>query len=112
MTPARGELWLADLGTAVGHEPEGRRPSLVVSNDGLNAGPAGLVMVVPLTTRERRLPNHVAIEPGATGLHRVSYAKCEDLRSVSQERLVHRIGAAPEGVMAQVSEILRHLLTL
>ena len=112
MKPRRGELWFADLGTPHGHESGGRRPVLVVSDDGLNEGAREVSLVVPLTTTFRGWNTHVPVQPGDSGLHRVSYAKCEDLRSVSQERLVHRIGGAPQGVMTQVSQILRHLLTL
>jgi mRNA-degrading endonuclease toxin of MazEF toxin-antitoxin module len=49
--PIRGEIWLADLGTGRGHEQSGQRPVLVVSDDAFNAGLAGLVMTVPLTSK-------------------------------------------------------------
>jgi mRNA interferase MazF len=46
--PCRGEVWLADLGTGRGREQSGQRPALVLSIDRFNAGPAELLMVVPL----------------------------------------------------------------
>ncbi len=49
--PIRGEIWLADLGIGRGHEQTGQRPVLVVSDDAFNAGPAGLVMTIPLTSK-------------------------------------------------------------
>lgn len=45
--------------------------------DALNEGPAGLVIVVPITTARRGLPSHIEVEPGDSGLDDVSYAKCE-----------------------------------
>ena len=59
--PSRGEIWLAELGTGRGHEQAGRRPVLVVSDDGLNQGPAGLVMVIPLTSKVQKSRNIPAL---------------------------------------------------
>ena len=84
----------------------------MVSADPLNAGPAGIVIVVPLTTTQRGLPSHVEIEPGDSGLDHVSYAKCEDIKSVSDRRLVTRLGVAPPDVMHGVGRILGYLLDI
>jgi mRNA-degrading endonuclease toxin of MazEF toxin-antitoxin module len=43
--PARGEVWLADLDPAYGHEQAGRRPVLVISVDSFNAGASGLAVI-------------------------------------------------------------------
>lgn len=48
----------------------------------------------------------------ATGLHETSYAKAEDVKSVSIDRLVHRIGVAPAPVVARLGAVLRTLLEL
>ena len=52
-----GEVWLADLGATRGHEQAGRRPVLVFSIDDFNSGPANLVVVLPLTSKFRGVPN-------------------------------------------------------
>jgi mRNA interferase MazF len=49
----------------------------------LNECRAGVVIVVSTTTTHRGLPSHVEVEPGSSGLDEVSYAKCEDVQSVS-----------------------------
>lgn len=54
--PVRGENWLIDLNPTRGHEQGGRRPGLVVSVDLFNKGPAGLVIVLPITTKEKGIP--------------------------------------------------------
>ena len=69
-------------------------------------------MVVPLTTSRRGLPSHIEIEPEASGLDSVSYAKCEDLKSVSVERLVHREGAIESGSLFEIGRSLAFLLEL
>lgn len=112
MRPRRGELWLVDFGEPVGREQAGRRPALVVSADPLNEGPAGVVVVVPVTTAHRGLPSHIEIEPGVSGLDEVSYAKCEDVKSVSDRRLVTQLGSAKPDVLFGVSRALRFLLDL
>lgn len=112
MTPRRGELWLVDYGEPVGAEQAGYRPALVISDDLLNERVSGLVIVVPLTTAYRRLPSHVELDDPGTGLSQVSYAKCEDVKSVSVRRLVSRLGVAPPAAVASAERILRFLLGL
>ncbi|MDQ3421847.1 MAG: type II toxin-antitoxin system PemK/MazF family toxin, partial [Actinomycetota bacterium] len=46
---SRGEIWLVDFGTPIGHEQGYRRPAMIVSADRMNTSKAGLVIVVPLT---------------------------------------------------------------
>lgn len=112
MTPRRGDIWLVDFGEPVGREQSGHRPAVVVSADELNDGPAGIVIVVPCTTTERHLPSHVELDPGDTGLDEVSYAKTEDVKSISSQRLVSRLGEAPVDALFDIATALRFLLVL
>jgi|ERR1700722_19288301 len=113
MTPRYGEVWLIDFGEPVGREQSGRRPALIVSANPLNEGPAGIVIAVPLTTTHRDLPSHVEIDNhDESGLDEVSYAKCEDVKSISEQRLITRLGIANEPVMFKVARALRFLLNL
>lgn len=73
---------------------------------------SGVVMVVPLTTTRRDLPSHVEIDRGLSGLDDVSYAKGEDLKSVSVDRLVRRSGTVEPDAMFDITNILRFLLEL
>src|SRR6266702_5824575 len=96
--PIRGEIWLADLGTGRGHEQTGQRPVLVVSDDAFNAGPAGLVMTMPLTSRvakSKNIPAHIRIDPPEAGLKTPSVILCDQLRAISKDRL----GKAPWGTV-------------
>jgi mRNA interferase MazF len=86
---SRGEVWLVDFDPVRGHEQGRRRPAVVFSNDQFNHGPAGLVVVVPFTTRERqRMPLRVRVDPPEGGLQEASWALCEAVRSVSSDRLI------------------------
>jgi mRNA interferase MazF len=110
--PSRGEIWLVDLNPVRGHEQAGRRQALVVSVDGFNHGPAGLVIVIPITTKDKGIPLHVGVFPPEGGLNEQSFIKCEDVRSVAKERLVKCIGRVEEGTLAEVEDRLRILLGL
>lgn len=112
MTPRRGEVWLVEFGEPVGREQAGSRPAIVVSADRLNEGPAGIVMVVPCTTSRRGVPLHIEVEPGESGLDEVSYAKCEDLKSISDRRLLRRLGSVGSDVTHEIAGVLRILLDL
>ena len=83
-----------------------------MSADDLNRGPAGVVIVVPTTTRHRGLPLHVELDATRSGLDETSYARCEDIRSVSEERLVSRLGQAPPDALFRIERIIAWLLDL
>lgn len=112
MRPRRGDVWLVDFGEPVGQEQAGRRPALVVSADPLNEGPAGVVIVVPVTTTRRGLPSHIEIESPDAGLEETSYAKCEDVKSISDRRFVARLGNCEPDVLFEVGRVLALLLDL
>jgi mRNA interferase MazF len=110
--PFRGDVWNVDLNPTRGREQSGHRPALIVSHDRFNKSVADLVVVVPITSTERGIPLHVRIAPPEGGLRNVSFAKCEDVRSVSKERLTKRLGATSPRTMELVTDRLRILLDL
>ena len=110
--PSRGEIWLVDLGNPIGHEQAGKRPCLVVSVDYFNHGPAELHVVVPMTTREKYIPLHVEASPEETGLGRRGFLKCDEVRSISRQRFVKRLGMLSAITMTRVEEQIRRLLGL
>ena len=112
LQPSRGEIWLVDLNPTRGHEQAGRRPGVIVSVDLFNSGPAGLVVLVPLTTKEKGIPFHIEIRPPEGGLKQRSYIKCEDVRSVAKERLSQRLGILSRATLLEVEDRLRILLDL
>lgn len=110
--PARGEVWLADLNPTRGHEQAGRRPVLVVSEDLFNRGPAGLAIVLPMTSTVGSVPSHVPISPPEGGVKSRTAILCEAVRSVAVGRLVARWGAVDRQTMSAVEDRLRILLRL
>lgn len=108
----RGEVYYVDLGQPVGHEPAFRRPAVVVSVDSFNNGPGGLVVVVPITTVGYGLRSHVELEPASSGLDHASYARCDQLRVVSVERLSSRQAMIGPDQMQGIDQALRFVLDL
>ena len=110
--PSRGEVWMVDLNPSRGHEQAGVRPGLLVSVDLFNHGPAGLIVVLPLTSVAKGIPFHVELNPPEGGVKVKSFIKCEDIRSGAKERLAHRWGRISGTTMAAVEDRLRILLGL
>jgi mRNA interferase MazF len=111
-TPARGDIWLVNLEPVKGHEQGGQRPAVVISADSFNRSAAGLVIVAPMTTVHKGIPWHIHVAPPDGNVRQMSYVKCEDLRSISTDRLIDRWGVLSVRIMDQVSDTIRVLLQL
>jgi mRNA interferase MazF len=110
--PSRSEIWNINLNPVKGHEQAGHRPCLVISVDTFNHGPAGLAIIIPITTKERGIPFHVAMNPPEGGMSKKSFIKCENIRSVSTERLSKCLGIVSSETLKAVEERLKILLDL
>jgi mRNA interferase MazF len=108
----RGEIWLVDLNPVRGHEQAGKRPCLIISVDLFNQGASGLVVVIPITSKAKNIPFHVEINPPEGGLKIQSFIKCEDVRSISVERLEKCWGAISPEIMTEVEDRLKILMGL
>jgi mRNA interferase MazF len=112
VAPARGQVWLIGLDPTRGHEQAGTRPALIVSVDPFNQSALGLAVIVPITSRAKDFPPHLRIDPHEGGLQQPSYAKCEDVRSVSRECLVKLLGRVTPAALRQIEDRLHLVLGL
>jgi mRNA interferase MazF len=110
--PSRGEVWDLNFDPATGHEQAGMRSALILSEDIFNEGPAEMVVVAPITRTQRKIRWHVSVAPPEGGLSSESFIQCENVRSVSRQRLKRRRGRVSPPVMQQVEDRLRILLGL
>jgi mRNA interferase MazF len=106
----RGDVWYASLDPARGREQSGLRPVMVMSDDYFNNGPAGLVITVPLTTKDRGIASHISVEPPEGGLKKRSLIMCEQIRCISRSRLVKRLGKVNRKTAGEVEGMIRIIL--
>lgn len=112
VSPSRGEIWRVDLESARGHEQGRVRPALVISNDIFNHGHAELVTIVPLTSKGRPIRSFLRIDPPEAGLSQTSFIICDQIRTISKQRLGKRFGAVSAETIGEVERRLKFLLGL
>lgn len=105
MNIRHGHIWSVALDPTVANEQRGTRPCLVVSGNRFNALPIRQAIVVPLTTRERGFPHHIAVADDG-GLNRASWAMCEALRAVSTQRFGRQISIATPDTLHAITDQL------
>ena len=109
----RQDVWLVNLNPpGRGREIHKTRPALVVSHDDFNNNPADLVIVLPITSTNLKIPVHIRIDPPEGGVRNASFIKCDQIRTISKERLIKRWGAVSGKTMAAVEDAIRILLDL
>ena len=68
--------------------------------------------MLPVTSKDKKIPWHAEVNPPEGGLRQRSFIKCEDVRSISIERLFERWGAVSPTTLMMVEERLCILLNL
>ncbi len=110
----RGEIWLINLDPTVGAEIRKTRPAVIVSDDAVGILP--LKVVVPITDWKDRYeiaPWMVKLDPEAqNGLSKPSAADAFQVRSLSQERFVRRLGQLPSDTLQSISRALAVVLSI
>ena len=105
-----GDIIWAAPDIAVGREQAGRRPALVVAGESYLQTVDSLILVVPVTTVDRNWPNHIELT-GADLPHR-SWAMCEQIRTISRERVVGRGGRVDHATLIEVRSWIADFLDL
>ena len=107
----RGDVFWAELEPRSGSEQRGRRPVVVLSNDGFNQTSGWRsVIVVPLTTspaQAARGPTAIALPRGAAGIRKESVALCHQVTTLDRGKLVQRLGALSSEQMLRIAEGLK-----
>jgi len=106
----RGDVFLVNLDPVVGSEIGKTRPAVVVQNELANRS-SRTVTVIPISSSvERVFPFQVRIPAGEGGLSRESKALCEQVRTLSRERLLQCLGElSPERLNEIRTALDRHL---
>lgn len=108
----QGEVWLVDFAPKVGQEIDKVRPAVIVNHDSMGA--LQLKVVVPVTDAVRSILDwHAPINPSkGNGLSKESVADCFQVKSISKERFVNRLGVLSANDMDEVKLGLMKVLDL
>ena len=102
----QGEVWLVNLNPTIGSEINKTRPALIINDNKLGRLP--LKVIVPITGWKEQYsvaPWMIKIEPDQkNGLKKTSSIDCFQIRSVSQERLLEKIGEIQPDKITNVQE--------
>ncbi len=102
----RGEVWEVNLDPTIGAEIQKIRPCVLVNRDALARLP--LKIIVPLTEWNEsfsRAPWHIKIAAThRNGLSKDSSADTYQVRSISEKRLIKKIGEIEESTMDLINE--------
>jgi mRNA interferase MazF len=110
----RSEICLINLDPTRGAEIQKTRPAVIVNDDALGLLP--LRVVIPITewkTRYEAAPWMVQIVPDSKNrLAKTSTADCFQIRSVSTERLVKRMGVLSDDLLYEIEIALGRVLQI
>lgn len=95
----RGSVWYVDLENGRGSEQCGSRPAVIISNNRNNKFSATVNIVVATSRQKTDLPVHVKAY-----LHKESIFLCEQIITISKERLKNYIGKLSEMKMAEIED--------
>lgn len=108
----RGDIWLVNLDPTIGSEIKKTRPAVIISSDLVGILP--LKVVIPLTDWKDRYataPWMVRIDPDEqNGLSKPSAADALQIRSVSEKRLVKKLGSMPSFHLIKIVQAVMNVL--
>jgi mRNA interferase MazF len=110
----RGEVWFVDWSPGRGSEQTGLRPAVMLQTNAANRNPHyPNTIVLTISTKGKAVPFHVTVNPSdENGLQAVSFVKCEQILTISKDRLIRRLGRLEEEHMEQIAAAVRRVLEL
>jgi mRNA interferase MazF len=105
----RGEIRWANLSPAQGHEQAGLRPVLILSHDVLNER-SRTVIVIAITSQPQKAGFHLTLELRTGDLEKQSWAKINQIRTLSTERMGKLIGKLSPEEIAQIIDGLNEII--
>jgi mRNA-degrading endonuclease toxin of MazEF toxin-antitoxin module len=105
----QGMLFQPDFGPRQNSLQEGSRPLVVVQSDTLNKlNGYPLVIVVPLTTKQKPSPTFVQIEPGSENkLSATSWAITNQVFTITKQELREPLGRVSKAELFSIKEGLK-----
>lgn len=101
--PKQGDIVLIDFNPTRGHEQNGYRPAIVVSNNAFNKY-TGMAMLCPITSNTKDFPTHYVLEDSK----KISGAVlCEHVRSIDYtSRKIKKVEKASDNDLLSVMTLM------
>ena len=105
----RGDIYWANLNPTIGNEQAGQRPILVLSRDIFNKH-SGTVIAAAIINQPQKAGFPLTLELSSAKLPKQSWAKINQIRTLSIKRLGKKIGKASDKELDLVIEGLNEII--
>ena len=104
--PKKGDLVILTFDPSAGHEQQGRRPALIISNEVFNRH-VGLAIACPITNSDRNFPFHVEVDSDKL----TGFIMTEQIKSIDYKaRKVKFVEKVSDDVMDKVLGIIESVV--
>jgi mRNA interferase MazF len=100
----RFDVFLVSLDPTVGSEIQNSRPCLIISPDEMNRH-IQMVIIAPMTTRERKYPTRIACE----FQRKQGQIVLDQIRTVDKARLLRQLGRIDNQTQIEVLSVLQEM---
>jgi mRNA interferase MazF len=112
MDIVRGDIYLVNLDPVKGSEQGKTRPCLVIQNN-IGNKYSSTIIISSLTSKgDENYPFLVKVDKGVANLPKDSYIQLNQLRTISKERIINKIGSLPKDIIRKVDYALKKSLDL
>ena len=108
VAPQQGQIIRANLNPKKGHEQQGYRPMIVLSNN-IVSQYSGVVLVAPISSTKRKLPLYVDLPEGLQTKGTVLLDQLVTIDYIAREAVV--IEQVPDDYLDVLLDIARRILT-
>lgn len=108
----QGDIWMSDLSPSIGSEQVGRRPVVILSGNLMNKF-LQVVITAPLTSKIKNYQGNPILTPSKNnGLTLESELMVFQIRSISKDRLIEKIGEISTEELTMALSTLKDITTL
>ncbi len=110
----RGDIILVDLEPVKGSETGKIRPCVIIQNDIGNKFSSTTIVVIITSQKEisKEYPTDVWVEKDKSGLNLDSIIQGDQIRTISKERIVKKLGHFDDVIIKKIDEVIRISLGL
>ncbi len=106
----QGGIWLADLHPVVGSEQKGIRPVVIISGNAMNDN-LEISIICPLSSKIKNFAGCIVLTPDSeNGLDMESEVISFQVRTISQSRLIRKLGGITAEQLKQIKKGLGEVL--